>query len=60
MKVKHRLSRAGARIYYRPVATLTVALVIRNSSPNTKQMAQHRFVRLRSVVERFKMFARDH
>jgi hypothetical protein len=39
---------------------LSVALVIRNSRPNTKQVAQHGFVCLRSIIERFKMFARDH
>jgi hypothetical protein len=37
-----------------------VTLVIRNPRPNTKQVAQQRFILLRSVVERFKMFARDH
>ena len=51
VQVKHGLSRAGARIYYRAVATLSVALFIRNSRTHTQQMAQQRFVLLRSIVE---------
>ncbi len=60
MKMKHRLPSARAVINYRPITPISKSLRVCHSRGNPKQVAQQRLVFLRSIVQRFNVFVRNH
>ena len=60
VKMKYRLPGAGTVINYGPITALGETFSICDPRGNAKQVAQQRLVFLRRVVERFKVFLRNH
>jgi hypothetical protein len=59
MKMKNRLARTGAGIYYRAIAVLIQAGSIRNLGRDSQQMTEQCFILLCSVIKRVEVLARN-